>query len=424
MKAVVFTFGRFNPPTIGHMKLIEKIAKVAKQNSADYRIFLSRSQDSDKNPLSLKDKVKYLKLSAPRYKSAIQSEDVVNVFDVLVNIHEAGYEKAIMVVGSDRVSEFNTLIRKYNGRAARHGSYEFKEIEVVSAGDRDPDAEDVSGMSASKLRTLASENNFEGFKLGVSPNLSDRNAKKLFDAVRSGMQIRESVKTFGTFLNEGVYDVAALKAIFMAGGSGSGKSYVAEIGITPERHGLKVVNSDDQFERALKKINMSADLTALSIDDIKYAMDVVRPKAKSLTDARKAMYLKGRLGLLIDGTAHDFDLIKKQRQDLMELGYDVYMVFVKTTLDVALERNRNRPRVLPDELVTSRWHDVNTKSDDYHHLFGSKYITVPNNNAGEKSQQILKKLFTKVGKIIQKPVRNVVGKRWIAKELEIKNTPK
>ena len=238
------------------------------------------------------------------------------------------------------------------------------------------------------------------------------------------MQIRESVKTFGTFLNEGVYDVAALKAFFMAGGSGSGKSYVAEMGVTPERYGLKVVNSDDQFERALKKINMSSNLTALSKDDIQYAMDVVRPKAKKLTDARKALYLKGRLGLLIDGTAHDFDLIKKQRQDLMELGYDVYMVFVKTTLEVALERNRNRPRVLPDELVTSRWHDVNTKSDDYHLLFGSKYIAVPNNNVGEKSQKILKNLFTKVGKIIKKPVRNVVGKRWIAKELEIKNTTK
>ena len=424
MKAVVFTFGRFNPPTIGHMKLIEKIAKVAKQNSADYRIFLSRSQDSDKNPLSLKDKVKYLKLSAPRYKSAIQSEDVVNVFDVLVNIHEAGYEKAIMVVGSDRVSEFNTLIRKYNGRAARHGSYEFKEIEVVSAGERDPDAEDVSGMSASKLRTLASENNFEGFKLGVSPNLSDRNAKKLFDAVRSGMQIRESVKTFSTFLNEGVYDRAVLKAFFMAGGPGSGKSYVADASVVPKRVGLKVVNSDDLFERALKKINMSTDLTALSKDDVEYAIDVVRPKAKKLTDARKAMFLKGRLGLLIDGTGHNYRMIKKQRQDLIELGYDVYMIFVKTTLEVALERNRNRPRVLPDELVTSRWHKVIEISDDYHELFGTKYITIANNDVGEKSQQRLKKLFLKVGKIIQKPVRNVVGKRWIAKELEIKNTTK
>ena len=177
MRSVVFTFGRFNPPTTGHMKLIEKIVKVAKQNSADYRIFLSRSQDSKKNPLKLKDKVKYLKLSAPKYKSAIRSEEVINVFDILVNLHEAGYEKVIMVVGSDRVSEFKNILNKYNKRAARHGFYEFKEIEVVSAGERDPDADDVSGMSASKLRALASENNFEEFKLGVSPNLSDRDAK-------------------------------------------------------------------------------------------------------------------------------------------------------------------------------------------------------------------------------------------------------
>ena len=136
------------------------------------------------------------------------------------------------------------------------------------------------------------------------------------------------------------------------------------------------------------------------------------------------MFLKGRLGLLIDGTGHNYRMIKKQRQDLIELGYDVYMIFVKTTLDVALERNRNRPRVLPDELVTSRWHKVIEISDDYHELFGTKYITIANNDVGEKSQQRLKKLFLKVGKIIQKPVRNVVGKRWIAKELEIKNTTK
>lgn len=202
MKTVVFTFGRFNPPTTGHVKLIEKIVKTARQDSADYRIYLSWSQDAKKNPLKLTDKVKYLKLSAPRYKSGIRSEEVTNVFGVLVSLHDAGYEKVVMVVGSDRVSEFKILIKKYNGKAARHGSYEFKEIEVVSAGDRDPDADDVSGMSASKLRELASENNFEQFQLGVSPDLSDSNAKKLFDAVRSGMQIRENVKSFGTFIKE------------------------------------------------------------------------------------------------------------------------------------------------------------------------------------------------------------------------------
>ena len=202
MKTVVFTFGRFNPPTTGHIKLVEKIVKTAREYSADYHIYLSRSQDSKKNPLNLRDKIKYLKLSAPRYKSGVRSEEIVSVFDILVQLHEAGYEKVVMVVGSDRVSEFKILIKKYNGKSARHGFYEFKEIEVVSAGDRDPDADDVSGMSASKLRELASENNFEQFQLGVSSNLSDSNAKKLFDAVRSGMQIRESVKSFGTFIKE------------------------------------------------------------------------------------------------------------------------------------------------------------------------------------------------------------------------------
>ena len=424
MKAVVFTFGRFNPPTIGHMKLIEKIAKVAKQNSADYRIFLSRSQDSDKNPLSLKDKVKYLKLSAPKYKSAIQSEDVVNVFDVLVNIHEAGYEKAIMVVGSDRVSEFNTLIRKYNGRASRHGSYEFKEIEVVSAGERDPDAEDVSGMSASKLRALASENNFEGFKLGVSPNLSDRNAKKLFDAVRSGMQIRESVKTFSTFLNEGVYDRAVLKAFFMAGGPGSGKSYVADASVVPKRVGLKVVNSDDLFEKALRKVNMSTDLGSLDSDQFEYAMDL-RDNAKKITNRRKDLYIKAKLGLLLDGTGHDYEGIKKQVNLLKELGYDTYMVFVNTSKDVALQRNAERERKVPERVVLKRWRDVQENIGKFQNLFGAiNFIIVDNNDAKEEGKRLLKRTFVKVDKLIDKPLINPVGKRWIAKELEIKNTTK
>ena len=424
MKAVVFTFGRFNPPTIGHMKLIEKIAKVAKQNSADYRIFLSRSQDSDKNPLSLKDKVKYLKLSAPKYKSAIQSEDVVNVFDVLVNIHEAGYEKAIMVVGSDRVSEFNTLIKKYNGRASRHGSYEFKEIEVVSAGDRDPDADDVSGMSASKLRALASENNFEEFKLGVSPNLSDRDAKGLFDSLRSGMQVRESVTTFSTFLNEGVYDRAVLKAFFMAGGPGSGKSYVADASIVPKRAGLKVVNSDEFFEKALRKVNMSTDLGSLDSDQFEYAMEL-RTKAKALTDRRKDLFIKAKLGLLLDGTGHDYQGIKKQVDLLKELGYDVYMVFVNTSKDVAIQRNQERERKVPEDIVIERWQDVQENIGKFQNLFGAtNFIIVDNNDSKEDGKRLLKRTFIKVDKLIDKPLRNPTGKRWIAKELEIKNTTK
>ena len=426
MRSVVFTFGRFNPPTTGHMKLIEKIVKVAKQNSADYRIFLSRSQDSKKNPLKLKDKVKYLKLSAPKYKSAIRSEEVINVFDILVNLHEAGYEKVIMVVGSDRVSEFKNILNKYNKRAARHGFYEFKEIEVVSAGERDPDADDVSGMSASKLRALASENNFEEFKLGVSPNLSDRDAKGLFDALRSGMQIRESVKTFSTFLNEGVYDRAVLKAFFMAGGPGSGKSYVADASIVPNRAGLKVVNSDELFEKALRKVNMTTDIASLGVgtEDYEYAM-MLRNKAKSLTNRRKDLYIRAKLGVLLDGTGHDYEGIKKQVNLLKEIGYDVYMVFVNTSKEVALQRNQERERKVPEEIVIERWQDVQENIGKFQNLFGAtNFIIVDNNDAKEEGKRLLKRTFIKVDKLIDKPLRNPTGKRWIAKELEIKKTTK
>ena len=424
MRSVVFTFGRFNPPTTGHMKLIEKIVKVAKQNSADYRIFLSRSQDSKKNPLKLKDKVKYLKLSAPKYKSAIQSDEIINVFDILVNLHEAGYEKVIMVVGSDRVSEFKNILNKYNKKAARHGFYDFKEIEVVSAGERDPDADDVSGMSASKLRALSSENNFEEFKLGVSPNLSDRDAKGLFDSLRSGMQVRESVTTFSTFLNEGVYDRAVLKAFFMAGGPGSGKSYVADASIVPKRAGLKVVNSDEFFEKALRKVNMSTDLGSLDSDQFEYAMEL-RTKAKALTDRRKDLFIKAKLGLLLDGTGHDYQGIKKQVDLLKELGYDVYMVFVNTSKDVAIQRNQERERKVPEDIVIERWQDVQENIGKFQNLFGAtNFIIVDNNDAKEEGKRLLKRTFVKVDKLIDKPLRNPTGKRWIAKELEIKNTTK
>ena len=424
MRSVVFTFGRFNPPTTGHMKLIEKIVKVAKQNSADYRIFLSRSQDSKKNPLKLKDKVKYLKLSAPKYKSAIQSDEIINVFDILVNLHEAGYEKVIMVVGSDRVSEFKNILNKYNKKAARHGFYDFKEIEVVSAGERDPDADDVSGMSASKLRALASENNFEEFKLGVSPNLSDRDAKGLFDSLRSGMQVRESVTTFSTFLNEGVYDRAVLKAFFMAGGPGSGKSYVADASVVPKRVGLKVVNSDDLFEKALRKVNMSTDLGSLDSDQFEYAMDL-RDNAKKITNRRKDLYIKAKLGLLLDGTGHDYEGIKKQVNLLKELGYDTYMVFVNTSKDVALQRNAERERKVPERVVLKRWRDVQENIGKFQNLFGAiNFIIVDNNDSKEDGKRLLKRTFIKVDKLIDKPLRNPTGKRWIAKELEIKNTTK
>ena len=279
-------------------------------------------------------------------------------------------------------------------------------------------------MSASKLRALASENNFEEFKLGVSDNLSDSNAKKLFDDVRSGMQIRESVKTFSTFLNEGVYDRAVLKAFFMAGGPGSGKSYVADATIVPNRAGLKVVNSDELFERALRKANMTTDIGSLSPEDYKYAMEL-RTNAKALTNRRKDLYVKAKLGLLLDGTGHDYEGIKKQVDLLKELGYDVYMIFVNTAKEIAIQRNQERERKVKEEIVINRWQEVQENIGKFQNLFGAtNFIIVDNNDVKEDGQRLLKRTFVKVNKLIDKPLRNPVGKRWIARELEIKNTTK
>ena len=279
-------------------------------------------------------------------------------------------------------------------------------------------------MSASKLRALASENNFEEFKLGVSPNLSDRDAKGLFDSLRSGMQIRESVKTFSTFLNEGVYDRAVLKAFFMAGGPGSGKSFVADASVSPKRAGLKMVNSDELFEKALRKANMTTNIGSLDTEDYKYAMEL-RSRAKVLTLKKRDLYIKAKLGLLLDGTGHDYQGIKKQVDLLKEIGYDVYMVFVNTSKDVALQRNQERERRVPENIVIERWQAVQENIGKFQNLFGAtNFIVVDNNDVKEEGKRLLKRTFVKVDKLIDKPLRNPTGKRWVAKELEIKNTTK
>ena len=155
MKTVVFTFGRFNPPTIGHEKLINAVVAVNQREGGTAHIYGSQSQDSKKNPLSHTEKFKYLKKMLPRLKSSLQSNSKTrNIMEIAAEL-SGKYNKLIMVAGSDRVSEFKSLLNTYNGIKAKHGLYEFEEIDVVSAGERDPDADGASGMSASKMRDAA-----------------------------------------------------------------------------------------------------------------------------------------------------------------------------------------------------------------------------------------------------------------------------
>jgi len=187
-KKVVFTFGRFNPPTTGHEKLIDKVKSVA--GSDDYRIYPSQSQNQNKDPLPYAKKIAYMRKMFPKHKRSIAvDKNPKTAIDVATSLHNAGYKDVTMVVGSDRVKEFETLLKKYNGVKARHGMYKFDNIKVVSAGDRDPDAEGVSGMSASKMRKAASDGNMDEFMKGLPRGFKD--GKSLYRDVRKNMGIRE-----------------------------------------------------------------------------------------------------------------------------------------------------------------------------------------------------------------------------------------
>ena len=186
----VFTFGRFNPPTTGHEKLIDALARESKKVSGSKMyVFASHSQDPKKNPLPYPKKIAYMKKMFPKYKSNITTAKQRNVFEVATFLHDKGHRAVVMVVGSDRVDEFDRLLNQYNGVKGRHGYYGFDNIEVVSAGERDPDAEGVEGMSASKMRAAAAEGEFDQFKQGLPSGFKD--AKKLFRDVLAGMGIRE-----------------------------------------------------------------------------------------------------------------------------------------------------------------------------------------------------------------------------------------
>jgi hypothetical protein len=189
-RVVYFTFGRMNPPTTGHGKLLDKISQVAGKNP--YKIFLSQSNDPSKNPLSYSDKVKHVRKMFPKHaRSVMINKNVRNAMEAASELYNQGFRKVVMVVGADRLREFDTLLNKYNGKDARHGFYNFSDIKVISAGERDPDAEGVTGMSASKMRSFASSNDFTSFAQGLPNNVSNKDARKLFNDVRKGMGLKE-----------------------------------------------------------------------------------------------------------------------------------------------------------------------------------------------------------------------------------------
>ena len=213
-------------------------------------------------------------------------------------------------------------------------------------------------------------------------------------------------------LLEGVYDPNIFKAFFMAGGPGSGKSYVA--GKTTAGLGLKVVNSDIVFEKYLKDARLSFEMP----DAQAAKRDERRAAAKAVTDKRKDNYIEGRLGMVIDGTGKDYSKISSQASQLKAIGYDVHMIFVNTSLDVALERNKQRSRQVPEKIVIDSWNAVQKNIGQFQRFFGNKnFIVVDNNDAGE---DILGKAYKEVRRMLRKKVDNHIAKAWIANQLRLK----
>jgi hypothetical protein len=189
-KEVTFAWGRFNPPTIGHEKLLEATAKVARGGT--YRIYATQTTDPKKNPLDYTSKVKFMRKMFPRHARAIVLDaQIKTLFDLLTKLYEEGYNKVNLIAGSDRVPEYQALTAKYNGVKGRHGFYNFEGgVNIISAGERDPDADGATGMSASKLRAAAADNDFQLFSKGMPGAFKE--TKQLFNDVRKGMGLKES----------------------------------------------------------------------------------------------------------------------------------------------------------------------------------------------------------------------------------------
>ena len=210
-------------------------------------------------------------------------------------------------------------------------------------------------------------------------------------------------------LQEGLNDPNIFKAFFLAGGPGSGKSYVVRK--TTGGTGLKVVNSDDAFEKLLKDANLSLKMPP----EEKAPREVQRKRAKALTKSRRDNYVEGRIGLIIDGTGKDYNKIASQSKDLRQLGYDTHMIFVNTSLDTALQRNAERPRSVPDSIVVKSWNEVQSNIGSFSQHFRENFIVVDNNDAGE---DVFVKVFKQIKGLLRKKVQSPLAKQWVMQQMK------
>ena len=427
-KHAVLAFGRMNPPTTGHAKLVDKVKEVAAKHNASHHVVLSHSQDPSKNPLSAKDKLKHAKRFFPDTNLSTSSKESPTFLDQAAKLHKSGVTHLHMIAGSDRVPEYKKKLAQYNGK--HEGAlFNFKKITVHSAGERDPDAEGTEGMSASKMRSHAAKGNFKEFKKGIPSHVPEHHAKELFHDVRKHMGVKESVdEAFEELLNEGVHDKGIFKAVFLAGGPGSGKDYVLDN--TLAGHGMTEINSDKALEFLMDKKGLNKTMPASE----KIERDLVRGKAKNMTELRQRLALQGRNGLIINGTGDDHEKIKTIKSRLEELGYDTSMIMVNTRDEVSASRNVERGsrggRTVPEDIRKQKWDAVQKARPELAKLFGDRYAEFDNSEdlrvarpeiVQAKKEELLN-LYKGVQKFMKAPPKADQAKEWVANELQKKDT--
>lgn len=264
-KHIVTTFGRVNPPTIGHEKLFNHVKSLADSEGADHDIRVSHSHDKKKNPLSQDQKLHHLRKMFPEHHFSGSSKESPSFLTHLKELHNKGYSHVTFVAGSDRVPEYQKLVDKYNKPEKEGGEFHFKRIKVVSAGHRDPDAEGAEGMSASKMREHAQQGNYHSFKAGLPKHVTHEHAQQLYKHVRDGMGIHESVfMRFKTWLFENAPTNVSVGAGIRGLGDVSGQpagdisNYAAANASTPAP-AADIVNQHNAMHVDALKAGMDAD---------------------------------------------------------------------------------------------------------------------------------------------------------------------
>ncbi|MEI7674574.1 MAG: zeta toxin family protein, partial [bacterium] len=505
IKKVVFTFGRFNPPQKGHALVINKTVDLAKKLGAENRIYTSKSTDTNKNPIPYRDKIEILRQLFPN-ANIVDDPQAATAFHICKALSESEYDEVIMVVGSDRVREFKQSIGKYvkdrkDPDFSPQKNYGFSKFDVVSAGERDPDNEGVSGLSGTKMREFVRKDDFASFAKGIPTN-NARLAKKVFDIIKKNLQeefiINEDVtrdkfgpmldsfvsfasdklglksfpnfkykdhdddsKSFGGYnpsseeivivtknrhpmdifrtvahelvhhkqngegrikdvekegatgsdieneanseagkvmrwfakanpalfkssyvtedtIKEGINDPSQHKAIFIAGGTGSGKDFV--MNRTLRGHGLTEINSDTALEHLMKKSGLNLSMPKKE----EKPRNIARGRAKNLTREKERLALSGGKGVIINGTADAPEKIARIKDELEKSGYQTKMLFVHASNRTSKKRNEDRGKLgqrrVKESIRAEKWKDAQKAKPTYIKMFGDEHFTHVDNS--------------------------------------------